>query len=62
MGEHIQPSSRPQARKGVQRDESLWRCLRKTARRAGEKGSPEGQVPLALSAQDRSPRRRVKHE
>ena len=24
---------------GVQRDKSLWRCLRKTARRAGERNS-----------------------
>ncbi len=32
-----QPPLRPARRrwKGVQRDESLWRCLRKTARRAG---------------------------
>ena len=29
---------------------------------AAEKGSPEGQVPLALSAQDRPPRRRTERQ
>jgi len=33
--------SPPQRRKGVQRDKSLWRCPRRTARRAGE---PSGKI------------------
>ncbi len=40
--------SPPQRRKGVQRDKSLWRCLRKTARRVGETNSSlRTQMPSA---------------